>query len=142
MENKQAHLAMIQAVITRMEGNSFLLKGWSVILVSALFALAASDKNHFFAVLALFPATAFWVLDGYFLWQERLFRKLYDQVRAQDEVNVDFSMNTSVVAHEVSGWLASTFSKTLGIFHVAVVATILVVIGGMACDACGGLGRY
>jgi len=39
---------MIQAVINRMASNSFLLKGWTVMLVSALFALAA-----FFA-LALF----------------------------------------------------------------------------------------
>ena len=34
MENKRAHLEMIQAVITRMAGNSFLIKGWSVTLVA------------------------------------------------------------------------------------------------------------
>jgi hypothetical protein len=41
MDAQIAHLQMIQAVITRMGSNSFLLKGWSVTLVAALFALAA-----------------------------------------------------------------------------------------------------
>ena len=43
-----AHLQMIQAVITRMASNSFLIKGWSVTLVAALFALAAANTNGVF----------------------------------------------------------------------------------------------
>ena len=45
MENKVAHLEMIQRVIARMASNSFLIKRWSVTLVVALFALAAADRN-------------------------------------------------------------------------------------------------
>ncbi len=41
MEAKLKHLEMIQGVVNRMASNSFQLKGWSVVLVSALFALAA-----------------------------------------------------------------------------------------------------
>ena len=41
MQSKLAHLQLVQAVITRMGSNSFLLKAWSVTLVAALFALAA-----------------------------------------------------------------------------------------------------
>jgi len=36
-EDQRKHLELIQAVITRMAGNSFLIRGWSVTLVSALF---------------------------------------------------------------------------------------------------------
>ena len=39
MNNKHKHLELIQGVINRLSTNSFLLKGWSVVLVSALFAL-------------------------------------------------------------------------------------------------------
>ena len=85
MSNKQAHLEMIQGVVNRLSHNSFLLKGWSVILVSALFALAAKDSQLLFVYLAYFPAISFWCLDGYFLRQERLFRKLYDHVRGTEE---------------------------------------------------------
>lgn len=128
MENKRAHLQMLQAVITRMSTDSFLLKGWSVLLVSALFALAAADSQKGFVYLAYFPAVVFWLLDAYYLRQERLFRKLYDRVRKLDEVDIDFSMNTSVVAEEVSSWAGVAFSVTIATFHGVVIGSILVVM--------------
>ena len=70
MENKRKHLELIQGVINRLSTNSFLLKGWSVVLVSALFALSASDSRPAFVLLAYIPASIFWGLDGFFLWQE------------------------------------------------------------------------
>ena len=84
MENKVAHLEMIQRVITRMASNSFLIKRWSVTLVAALFALTAVNMNVLFTCLAFFPIFMFWALDAYFLRQDRLFRKLYDHVRLSD----------------------------------------------------------
>jgi hypothetical protein len=71
MENKRAHLEMIQGVINRMAGNSFLLKGWTITLVAALFALAQKESNPMFMYLAYFPSTVFWALDAYYLRQER-----------------------------------------------------------------------
>ncbi len=67
MQQTHAHLEMIQSIINRMATNSFHLKGWSVTLVAALFALAAKDSTPVFVYLAYFPAFAFWLLDGFFL---------------------------------------------------------------------------
>ena len=128
MEAKLKHLEMIQGVINRMASNSFLLKGWSVVLVSALFALSAKEANIFFIYLAFFPALSFWELDGYFLWQERLYRKLYDKVRKMNASEIDFSMDTSTVSKEVKPWVCVTFSKTLCIFHGTIVGAIVIVI--------------
>lgn len=128
MENKIKHLEIIQGVINRMASNSFLLKGWSVVLISALFVLSAKETNIFFIYLAFFPALSFWELDGYFLWQERLYRKLYDKVRKMDELKIDFSMDTSTVSKEVKPWVCVTFSKTLCIFHGTIVGTIVIVM--------------
>jgi len=128
MEAKLKHLEFIQGVINRMGYNSFLLKGWSVLLVSALFALAAAGSNQLFIYLAYFPALAFWILDGYFLWQEKLFRKLYDKVRVMDEADIDFSMNTSSVADQVKPWREVTISTTLKIFHGTIIGTIFIVM--------------
>ena len=102
MESKIAHLEMVQAVITRMAGNSFLIKGWSVTLVAALFALAAANTKPPFVYLAYFPTFMFWALDAYFLRQEILFRKLHDHVRTSEEAVVDFSMNTQPFAKRVA----------------------------------------
>ena len=128
MEKKLAHLKMVQGIVNRLSNNSFLLKGWSVILVSALFALAAGGTQIYFVYLAYFPAFAFWVLDGYFLHQERLFRKLYDHIRAVDEEEIDFSMNTTIVNDQVDSWFRVTFSKTLRIFHGTVFGSIILVM--------------
>jgi hypothetical protein len=41
-DNKIKHLEFIQGVITRMNANSFQIKGWSVTITAALLALYAS----------------------------------------------------------------------------------------------------
>lgn len=128
MSKKQAHLEMIQGIVNRLSHNSFLLKGWTVVLVSALFALAAKDKNALFIYLAYFPCIAFWCLDAYFLWQERLFRSLYDHVRVMKEKNINYSMN--VTQAEIAGvtWSDSFVSKTLLLFHGVVLVSIIIVM--------------
>jgi len=128
MENKIAHLEMIQAVITRMAGNSFFIKGWGVTLVAGLFALAAANTNELFVYLAYFPAFMFWTLDAYFLRQERLFRKLYDHVRKVEDGPVDFSMNTQPFEKQVDGTWGVAWSHTLRLFHGTITATIIVVM--------------
>jgi hypothetical protein len=119
---------MILRIVDRLSTNSFLLKGWSVVLVAALFALAAKDTKVVFVYLCYFPAFAFWGLDGYFLWQERLYRKLYDKVRSQTEDSVDFAMDTSSVRQVTPPWVETCFSKTLVAFHGTVTGTIVLVM--------------
>ena len=124
MENVIKHLLMIQNVIDRMANNSFLLKGWSVVLISALFVLMKNQSVHeFIKWLPLLPLIAFWSLDGYFLRQERLYRKLYDTVRQQD--TTDFSMNASI--YEVPSWTKTCLSTTLIIFYCPIALLILTV---------------
>lgn len=128
MDRKIAHLEMVQAVITRMARNSFLIKGWSVTLVAALFALAAANTSPRFVYLAYFPTVMFWALDAYFLRQERLFRQLYDHVRTSEEGSVDFSMDTQPFVKDVADTWRVAFSRTLRLFHGTITATVLVVM--------------
>ncbi len=74
------HLEFIQDVITRMNTNSFQMKGWMVAIVSAILAIYADTGKHGFVLVALLPALIFWLLDAYYLWQERKFRGLYNDV--------------------------------------------------------------
>lgn len=120
---KHVHLQMIQDVVNRLSQNSFLLKGWSVVLVSAILALSASNGGRY-AWLALFPAIVFWGLDGYFLWQERLFRELYDEIRKGEE-EPDLSMDTSVVKDRAKSYGSALISLTIVVFHLTVVLVII-----------------
>ena len=127
--NATAFSTMIQGVINRLSTNSFLLKGWSVVLVSALFALSAADSRPAFVYLAYIPAIIFWGLDGFFLWQEKLFRKLYDRVRVLPEGEIDFSMDTSIITGDKRPtWEGATFSKTLIPFHGVLIFAVAVVM--------------
>jgi hypothetical protein len=74
------HLEFIQGVITRMNSNSFQMKGWMVAIVSALLAIYADKQNPTYALVAILPTLIFWGLDTYYLWQERKFRGLYNDV--------------------------------------------------------------
>ncbi len=112
------HLEMLQQVITRMTSNSFLVKGWSVTLLSAILVMTAKDKVYAMGWVAVVPIAAFWLIDGFFLREERLFRKLYDCYRSQpQDTPTDFSMDTSIVAKGVGSWGKMMVSKTLLIFH-------------------------
>ncbi|QGP52510.1 hypothetical protein PsalN5692_04019 (plasmid) [Piscirickettsia salmonis] len=110
MEAKLKHLEMIQGIINRMADNSFLLKGWSVTLISALFALTASSSNHILLYLAYFPCLMFWILDGYFLWQERMYRKLYREVSRLANESIDFSMNATKYKKDVRSLFCVCFA--------------------------------
>lgn len=113
-----------------MASNFFLLKGWTVTLIAALFALAARDSNPIYYLIAYIPPFMFWVLDGYFLSQERKFRSLYDHVRKLHEHAIDFSMDTKPFSSERRNtWIGAMFSKTLLIYYGVLIATMLIVMG-------------
>jgi hypothetical protein len=74
------HLEFIQDAITRMNSNSFQMKSWMLVLVTALLGSFANTGNQSFILLALLPTVIFWGLDTYYLQQERKFRGIYNDV--------------------------------------------------------------
>lgn len=129
MEKKLKHLEFIQASISRLAGNTFILKGWSITLIAALFALSAKDSDKIYALLAYYPILIFWILDGYFLSVERRFRALYDRVRTMSEVDIDFSMDTRDFANEYCNtWPGAMFSRTLIVYHGALALLMAVAL--------------
>ena len=79
-EQRIKHLEMIQGIITRMNQNSFMLKGWMITIVSALLAIYADKGNVAYLVVTIFPILVFWFLDAYYLQQERKFRGIYSDI--------------------------------------------------------------
>ena len=135
MEKKLAHLEMIQAVITRMAGNSFALKGWAVTLVAGLFALSGKDANQFYYLVTYIPIVVFWYLDAYYLCQERMYRNLYEKVRKLGEDEIDFSMNAAAREFQTDKTtVANCFlSKTILGFYLplAVVTAGIIVVSSL-----------
>ena len=125
MDRKIKHLEFIQGVINRLASDSFRVKGWSVVLVAALFVLSAREGRLELVSTAFVPVLVFWGLDGYFLWQERLFRALYDHVRVLAEDQVDFSMDvSSFKTGRARTWPGAMFSRTLFFFYAALAVAV------------------
>ena len=126
MDEKFRHLQFIQGVINRLASNSFQMKGWSVVLVAAILILLARTNRLDASFIAAVPVVVFWGLDGYFLWQERLFRALYDHVRVLEDEKIDFSMDITCFRTGYNRtWPGATLSRTLLFFYGVLIATIV-----------------
>lgn len=118
------YLEMIQQVISRMANNSFFVKGWSLTLVSAIFAVAAQGNTWGLVWTALLPAFVFWGLDTFYLRQERLFRHLYDDSVISHLI--DFSIDIRpYLAREP--YLKVAFRPAMWPLHVVILVTILII---------------
>lgn len=116
MEAKAKHLEFIQSAISRMANNSFLLKGWSITLVGGLLALSFKEIDPRYVRISMAVLFFFWVLDSFYLTQERHFVKLYDHVRSLDDGSIDFSMHVSKFRRRFD-WGRCAFSKTVVLFY-------------------------
>jgi len=126
------HLRLIQGVINRMAQVSFILKGWSVTIVVAMFSVAANTSTPWLGLLTLIPSLLFGGLDAYYLRQERLFRCLYEKVRLDPDGKVipPYSMVTSPCESDVGSWWRTLYRPTIGWFYgimilLAVIITAL-----------------
>jgi hypothetical protein len=125
------HLEFVQAVISRLANNSFLMKGWALTVAGLIFGFAVEQGSWRIAAAGLLPVVAFWGLDAFFLRQERLYRRLYDAVRRSDAQVEPFSMDTRNYAATVASWWATALSRTLLPFYgvLALVGLVLILVG-------------
>jgi hypothetical protein len=78
MKINEKHLDHIQAVIARHNSNSFMIKGWTITICTAILAIAGTWKEPLLSLIALVPIIVFWVLDSFYLANERCFVSLYN----------------------------------------------------------------
>ncbi|WP_318492528.1 hypothetical protein [Photobacterium leiognathi] len=112
---EQKHLEFVQNVVTRMNSNSFQIKNWSITVFTALFALYGSNANSFFLFIATLPTLLFWMLDAYYLQQERKFRGIYEDVaKLSDNPKSTklFQMNPSLYVKGKYSYTSSLLSIT------------------------------
>jgi hypothetical protein len=127
---------IIQDIIRRMAFNSFMIKGWAITLVVVALLLKGTEYQIW---IAFIPLLVFWFLDAYFLWQERMYRKLYKWV-IDNRPKTDeylFDMNAADrFKDEVQSKFRIMFSMTLGWFYGSIA--ILIVIYALLLITKGG----
>ncbi|EKT4553219.1 hypothetical protein JE945_002408 [Flavobacterium psychrophilum] len=122
---------LLQAVITRMANNSFLLKGWIVSLIAVLLALTkdtiVATQLSYFCVILLIPVFVFWYLDAFFLHKERCYIKLYEWVISNRQTSNDFlyDLNYRRFENKVDSIWKIMRSDTLGLFYGFIVLILI-----------------
>jgi hypothetical protein len=126
------HLEMIQAVVARLGGNGFLIKGWAITVAGVFVGLAVNAEDCSFARVGAASSFVFWGLDAYFLRAERRFRSLYERICAFDTSVRPFFMGATAKSfiktfsrHERRrmSWSGAAGSWTLVLFYGTLVAT-------------------
>ncbi len=131
-ESWVSHMGFIQGVITRMAQNSYLLKGWNVTLVAAIFALSLSLDSAILIGVAFLPTLVFAFLDAYYLRLERLFRALYKDVREKPDTIEAFSM-------DIEGYQEKSAAKlfwTVSIWPFYITVAIAIASGIFITSSC------
>jgi len=128
-------IEIIQDIIKRMAFNSFMIKGLAITLVVVTLLLKGT---RFQVLIAFIPLLVFWFLDAYFLWQERMYRELYNWV-ISNRLKTDehlFDMNAYRFKDNVQSKFRIMFSITLGWFYGSIA--VLVIIYGLILFTKGG----
>lgn len=123
-EDKVKHLEMIQSIISRMASNSFLIKGWSITIVVAILGLA--NKDSIIILITIFPVVMFWMLDIYYLSQEKKFRELYNRVRVISNEDIDFDMSIDQNS-SLKNFITCFLSPSIFIFHIFLLVAVFIV---------------
>jgi len=117
MNKKIAHLGFVQTIISRMATNSFLLKGWSVTLVAAIFALSSKDSDKRYVIIAYLPIIVFWIYDAFFFQKEKLYRKLYKKISVGEVNSDEFTLDLSDSDINADNIISLMFSKAILFFY-------------------------
>ncbi len=101
---------LIQACITRMAQNSFMIKGWLITLYAAIFVVIPLRFNYRIpSLVAALTVLCFWYLDGCFLKLETLYRWKYNWVIKKRLNNDQFLFDLN--PHNKQMWLKDDGSQ-------------------------------
>lgn len=125
LDDRRQHLAFIQDVITRMNSNSFSLKGLMITIIAALAALTVNDENKSTAVvylgIALLLVLIFWFLDAYYLKKERQYRMLYEEAVKEKAELYEMKVDGYYVCY-----FEVLFSKTMWPLYLSMSVVLIV----------------
>ena len=132
------YLQMIQGIITRMSGNSAIMKGFAATVIAAVFGMAVADYVAWYHLLIAFvPVFAFIRLDIFYLQLEKRYRNLYALVAASGLKRYQYSLDLKADAfrdkqleiNKNSGFWRTVFSVSIWQFYgwfFAVAITLIV----------------
>ena len=135
--DRASYLNLIQGVISRMGGNSAIMKGFAATTIAAMYGMCVAECVEWrYLLIAFIPLGAFVILDVYYLQTERRYRNLYNLV-AEKEIppgllylnlrNPYFDKFKSKI-NQNTGVFKTVFSISIIGFYAWLIATGIAVV--------------
>ncbi len=118
------HLEMLQGAIDRIAGYSFVAKGWSVTVATAILGLAAKDGGPQFLWIGFLAVLLFWLIDAYYLSLERGFRALFEQAVARYANNTEVESFDMMPRTGIGSVLSAALRPAVVMVHAPLIARL------------------
>lgn len=119
------YMEMIQVIITRMNTNSFQIKNFMMLILSACLVAFVNAKNGWILVSFLPVVILIWIIDSYYLQQERKFRGLYNELVEDFTSHKLFSMKTDKIKGREYYFISAMFLSINSFLYLAILSLII-----------------
>ena len=135
--DRASYLNLIQGVVSRMGGNSAIMKGFAATTMAAMFGMCVTECVKWYYLLAAFiPLVAFIFLDVYYLQTERRYRNLYNLVAEKEippgllylNLHDSYFNKFKSKINKNTGILKTTFSISIIGFYAWLIAVGIVIV--------------
>ncbi len=121
------YMEMIQVIITRMNTNSFQIKNFMMLILSACLVAFINAKNGWILVSFIPVVIIIWIIDSYYLQQERKFRGLYNELVENFNSHTLFSMKTDKIKGCDYNLISSMFISINCFIYLAILSLIITI---------------
>lgn len=132
----KTHLTFIENNITRMANHSFQAKAWCITILTAMNSILFTQNNLQLRQLAIylscFVILMFAIIDSYYLYLERGFRKVYDLA-----IKGDIEPYSMIIPKEQRGiyqYCKAFLSISTGLLYIFMIIGVLI----LYCNLCTG----
>lgn len=136
--DKIKHLDYVQNAINRMADNSFKIKGLTITLFSAFVGIYVKTGELQFLLATVLPIFLFWLLDAYYLQQERKFRAIYNElIGKSNNLRIrSFEMPLNKVKGVHYSFWCAMLSKTELLLYFGLIILVALYCWKLWCHSC------
>lgn len=128
MLKKQKQLSKIRSKITKLNQNSFVVKGISLTIVIAFLVFIRQLSQFKYAFLLIAGLMLLCILDTHYLQTERRYKKMYELTEDKEEDMIDFDMKiTDMQKNKHNSFFVCLFSKSIILFYLPLILILLII---------------
>lgn len=131
-DQEAQHRFFVHNTINRLNNNSFQIKAIMITIVGAFIAIYASTSKDIFFVIPCPLIFIFWLLDSYYLQQEKKFRGIYNDIcdlvpKNEKKTKQLFEINPKIYKGGKYNFFRSMFSLSFMLLYLALILLLLLI---------------